>query len=253
LDKFGSTLVLSKLQDFVDAVDINSIIGSETILRLEKRIEPVLNASKTYEVFFDAKLHRGTILNRLVSSEFTVNDDFGVTRTATLEETPESFTGISSISVTNSGYGYVTPPTVIITGDGFGATAVAKIVNGKVENVEVTNRGSNYTKAVISFSGGNGFGASAITILDGRFGTLRTVYFNALAERQIINSSAGTIDYDTGLVVINDIRILSVLSSDNTIRINVESEDGIISSKRNTILTIDKNDPSSVITDLTVA
>jgi hypothetical protein len=40
LDKFGSTLVLSKLQDNVDGVDINSIVGSETILRLEKRFKP---------------------------------------------------------------------------------------------------------------------------------------------------------------------------------------------------------------------
>ena len=250
LNKFGSTLVLSKLQDFVDSTDTNSIIGSETVLRLEKRIKPTLNFAKTYEVFFDAKLHRGTILNRLVSSEFTINDEFGVTRIATLEETPESFTGLSSILVTNPGYGYITAPTVTITGDGFGATAVAKIVNGKVESVEVTNRGSNYTKAVISFSGGNGFGASAITILDGRFGTLRTVYFNNLAERQIINSNAGSIDYDNGLVTLNDIRILSVSNNDGTLRINVESEDGIISTKRNTIIVIDKNDPSSVITDL---
>jgi hypothetical protein len=40
LSKFGSVFVLSKLQDSVDNVDINSIRGSETIIRLQKRFEP---------------------------------------------------------------------------------------------------------------------------------------------------------------------------------------------------------------------
>jgi hypothetical protein len=253
LNKFGSTLVLSKLQDFIDAVDINSIIGSETTLRLEKRFEPTLNFTKTYEVFFDAKLHRGTVLNRLTSSEFVINDDFGVARNAIIEEISESYTGISTISVTNAGYGYTSVPTVTITGDGFGAEARATIVNGKVQSIEILNRGINYTKAVISISGASGFGAEAIAVLDARFGTLRTVYFNELAERQTINSKAGTIDYDTGLVTISDIRIISVSTDDNTLRLGVESEDGIISSKRNTIITIDTINPSSVVTDLIVA
>jgi len=252
VSKFGSTLVLSKLQDSIDSVDVNSIIGSETSLRLEKRITPTLNSSTTYFVNFDAKLSRGTILNRLTSSEFTINDDFGTTRTAILEEVPESFTGISSINISDPGYGYVDAPTVTITGDGFGATAVARIVNGRVQSIEITNRGINYTKAVVSFSGGQGFGAQALAVLDSRFGTIRTIYFNSLAERQIINANSGTIDYDTGIVTIQDIRLLSVNTPDGDLRIDADSEDGILSSKRNTIITIDKDDPNSIITDLIV-
>jgi hypothetical protein len=182
-----------------------------------------------------------------------INDDFGVARNAIIEEISESYTGISTISVTNAGYGYTSVPTVTITGDGFGAEARAIIVNGKVQSIEILNRGINYTKAVISISGASGFGAEAIAVLDARFGTLRTVYFNELAERQTINSKAGTIDYDTGLVTISDIRIISVSTDDNTLRLGVESEDGIISSKRNTIITIDTINPSSVVTDLIVA
>ncbi len=251
LNKFDATFVLSKAQDNIDAVDTASIIGSETILRLEKRFTPDLNTSKTYTIKYNAKLHRGTILNRLFSSEFTVNDSLGTTRTAILEEIPESYTGVSSVSVTNAGYGYVSAPTVTITGDGTGATAIATIVNGKVTDVTITNRGINYSKAVISFSGGDGYGAAAIAVLDGRFGTLRTVYFNELAERQTIDSTAGTIDYNTGEVIINDLRILSVLTADGDIRVSIESEDGIISSVRNTILTIDQTDSSSVSTEIT--
>jgi len=251
LNKFDATFVLSKAQDFIDAVDTASIIGSETILRLEKRLTPDLNTSKTYTIKYNAKLHRGTILNRLFSSEFTVNDSLGTTRTAILEEIPESYTGLSSVNVTNAGYGYVSAPTVTITGDGTGATATATIVNGKVTAVTITNRGINYSKAVVSFSGGDGYGAAAVAVLDGRFGTLRTVYFNELAERQIIDSTAGTIDYDTGEITITDLRVLSVLTSDGDIRVSIESEDGIISSVRSTILSIDQTDPSSVATEIT--
>lgn len=251
LNKFDSVFVLSKAQDSIDAVDIAAIIGSETILRLEKRFTPDLNNSKTYTIKYNAKLHRGTLLNRLTSSEFTVNDSLGTTRTAILEEVPESYTGLSSINVTNAGFGYVSAPTVTITGDGTDATAIATIVNGRVTAVTITNRGINYSKAVVSFSGGDGYGAAAIVTLDARFGTLRTVYFDALAQRQTIDSTAGTIDYDTGEVTITDLRVLSVLTSDGSIRVNIESEEGIITSLRNTILTIDQTDSTSVATEIT--
>ena len=250
LNKFDSIFVLSKLQDNIDSVDKRAIIGSETSLRLEKRFTPDLNNSKTYELKFNAKLHRGTILNRLTSSEFTVNDSLGVTRTAILEEIPESFTGVSSVSVTNPGYGYTSDPIVTITGDGSGATATATVVNSKVVSVTITNRGFNYSRALVSFSGGGGFGAEATVVLDGRFGTLRSIYYNENAERQIINSKAGVIDYDTGEVTISDIRILSVSTSDGDMRVEIESEDEIISTVRNTILSIDESDPSSISTQI---
>ena len=251
LNKFDSTFVLSKAQDSIDGVDLNSIVGSETTLRLEKRFTPNLNNSKTYSIKYNAKLHRGTILNRLTSSEFTVNDSLGTLRTAIIEEVPESYTGLSRIDVTDAGFGYTSAPTVTITGDGTGATAVATIVNGRVSAITITNRGINYSRAVVSFSGGDGYGATAIAVLDGRFGTLRTVYFNELSERQTINSNAGTIDYDTGEVTITNLRILSVLTSDGDIRVEIESEDGIISSVRNTILTIDQTDSTVVTTEIT--
>lgn len=251
LNNFGATFVLSKLQDEIDAVDTNSIIGSETVLRLEKRLSPNLSTTNTYEINFDVPLHRGTILNRLSSSEFQITDTSGVLRNAILEEVPESYTGISSISVIDPGTGYTAAPTVTITGDGYGAKAEAVIVNGRVEKINILNRGINYTKALITFDGGNGYGASALAVLDSRFGTLRTVYFNAAAERQVINANAGTIDYNTGLVTISDIKIFAVNTPDNLLRINVESENGIIDSHRNTILTIDKTDATAIITTFT--
>lgn len=250
LNNFGSTFVLSKLQDEIDSVDLNSIIGSETVLRLEKRVSPILNQSRTYEISFNASLHRGTIINRLKSSEFQMFDSFGILRNAIIEEIPESYTGITSISVIDPGIGYISAPTVTITGDGYGAQAEAVIVNGRVESVRILNRGINYTKAVITFSGGDGFGASAIAVLDARYGSLRTVYFNSNAERQVINSDAGTIDYDSGIVTVKDIKIESVNTPDNLIRFDIESESGIITSNRNTILSLDKTDSTAITTFL---
>jgi len=250
LNKFDATFVLSKLQDVIDTVDLNAIRGSETKLRLEKRFTPTLNISKTYTIEFYAELHRGTTTNRLASSEFDVFDSLGVRRTAQLEEVPNSFTGITEINVTNAGYGYITAPTVKITGDGTGATATATIVNGRVQKITVVNRGVNYTSALITFSGGNGVGATAVAVIDSRFGDLRTIYYDSTAQRQTINAKAGTIDYNNGIITLSDLRLLSVKPTDGLIRISIQSEKGIISSIKNVIITIDETDPAAIVTKL---
>ena len=124
------------------------------------------------------------------------------------------------------------------------------IVNGRIQTINITNRGTDYTRATISITGGNGFGAEAVVVIDGKVGTLRTVYFDSLAQRQIINSNAGTINYDTGEIIINDIRFLSVNSDDGLIRLTIEAEKGIIESKKRNILTIDETDPIAISTIL---
>ena len=250
LNKFDSTFVLSKLQDYIDGVDLNAITGSETVLRLQKRFEPSLGDSTTYTINFNALLHRGTTTNKLTSSEFRIYDNNGEIKTVLLEEVPESFTGISEIQVTNAGTGYTTAPTVTITGDGTGAVANAVIVNGRIQNIEITNRGINYTRAIVTISGGDGYGASATAVLDGRFGYLRTIYYDENAEKQTIHEQIGTINYITGTVTINDIRILSVVPSDGLIRLTIESEKGIIKSSKNTIITLDDADIASITTEL---
>jgi hypothetical protein len=251
LNKFGATFVLSKLQDSIDGVDLNAILGSETILRLQKRFEPDLTISASYVINFNSVLHRGTLTNRMTSTEFDVFDRTGTRRTVILEEVPQSYTGVSSIQVTNRGAGFITNPTVTITGDGVGATATATIVNGGLDSITVTNRGSGYTRAVATLSGGDGgYGATAIVILDARYGNLRTIYFDDLAQRQVVQEDVGTIDYNLGIVTLNDLRILSVVSTDGLIRLTIESERGIVTSNKSTIITIDPTDTSSITTNL---
>lgn len=251
LNKFGSKIINSKLETAVDSVDLNSIVGSKLITRVQKRFEPELNTSQSYTVNFNVPLHRGTVTNKITSTEFDVVDSDGVRRTVFFDEVPQSFTGISNIEVTNPGSGYLSAPTVTITGDGTGATAEATIVNGAIQSISVKNRGIDYTRAIVTISGGNGFGGEASAIIDAATGTLRTIYYDSNAQRQIVDSLAGEINYNTGTVTIFDINMLSVSSPDNLIRLSFEAEESIIESARNTIITIDETDPVAIAVSLT--
>jgi len=250
-NKFSARIVLSKVQEAIDNSQSNSIIGSRTNVRVQKRFLPSLAETKTYIVEFNVPLHRGGINDRMISSQFDVLDALGVRRTVSLEEIQGSYTGISSIAVTNPGTGYLTTPTVTITGDGVGATAEAVVVNGAIESIKITNRGINYSRAIVTITDtGSGYGATAVATIDSRYGVIRTIYYDSNAQKQIVNSEVGTIDYDTGVVTINAIKILSVSTTDNYLRLSFKSDKGIITTARDTIITIDADDPASIVTKL---
>jgi len=250
LNKFDTTFVLSKMQDYIDSVDLNTIVGSESILKIQKRFEPTLNSSTTYKVEFNTSLKRGSTSNKMTSSSFDAYDDTGTLRSVIIEEIPESFTGISDILVFNPGIGYTTSPTVTITGDGSGATASAVIINGRIQSITITNRGINYSRAIVTISGGDGSGAVATAVLDGRYGTLRTVYFDSNAQRQVINEAIGSIDYDIGLITLNNLKVIDVTTFDGLIRLTIEPQKTIIKSYKNTIITLDDADTTSIVTEL---
>jgi len=251
LNKFNAIFALSRIQDQVDNVDINAIVGSETMVRLQKRVTPELNTNANYTVRFGVPLKRGTLTDRLTSTEFIVLDSASVSRTAIIEEVPQSFTGVSSIEITNAGYGFTSAPTVTISGDGTGATAEAIIQSGRIVEIRMTNRGSDYTRATVSITGGGGFSAVATAVIDAKIGTLRTIFYDVNANRQIINSNAGEINYDTGVITLNDLKIISVSAADGLLRLTACSEEGVIESTRNTIITIDETDPISIVVNLT--
>lgn len=250
LDKFDSKFILSKVQDAVDATDSNTIIGSKVIVRVQKRFKPSTDQSKPYFIYFNVPLRRGTISNKLSSTFFTVVDSTGTDRVVQFDEIPQSFSGVSAITVTNPGQGFTSTPTITISGDGVGANAAATIVNGRIQSIEVTSRGIDYTRATVSITGGGGYGSTAEATIDARTGELRTVYYDNNAQRQIVDETAGTIEYDTGIIKINNIYIKSVASTDGYIRLSVESEKGIISTIKNTIITLDVDDPTAISTTL---
>jgi hypothetical protein len=244
LNKFASTLLVSKLQDAIDSSD-QAILGNETAVRLQKRIVPKLNESANYTIKFNAPLHRGTVTNRMTSSEFQSFDNLGVLRTVQIEEIPNSFTGIQSIEISNPGYGY-TNPIVTITGDGTGAEAIATVVNGKISSIELINRGQDYSRAVVTISDATGVDATANPIVNAQVGALRLVYFDQNATRQTINANIGQIDYVNGTITLSGINIQDVTPSDGLIRFTIEADRAIVESVRNSIITIDETDPSSI-------
>jgi hypothetical protein len=253
LNKFDSKLVISRMQDAIDATDRNSIVGSKISVRVQKRFEPTVNQSKPYFINFNTPVRRGTINNKLTSTFFIIADSEGIDREVQFDEIPQSFSGVSSISVINPGKDYTSSPTITILGDGVGATAAATIVNGAIESIQIVNRGIDYTRATVTITGGGGYGATAEAILDGRTGQIRTVYYDVNSQRQIIDENAGTIDYDSGTISISNILIKSVSAVDGLIRLSLESEKGVISTVRNTILSLDQDDPISISTTLETA
>ena len=244
LDKFDGQFNTSSLVEGILAID-KSIVACDINVRLSKKVEPTLNVNRSYTIDFKNKLLRGSIDSQLQSDEFYVLDAGNIQRTVNLEEVPQSYTGIETITVTNPGYNYTDIPTVTISGDGTGATAVASIVNGKITKITVTNRGIGYTRAAITISGTGNSGA-AIPLITAKTGILQTYYFDSNLNKQIVNSQAGTINYDTGVVQLENINIKGVNSSDDNLNISIETADHYLTTHQEQILTIDQNDAASI-------
>lgn len=250
LGKFNSTFRFSKLQKQIDLTD-TSFLSSDMKIEAQKRFEPTLNFAKNYDLDYNMPLRRGEYKNKLYSyPTFQILDNNGIVRSAYLEETPLSFTGVDAIELTNGGSGYTVAPTVTITGDGIGATAIAKIVNGVVSSIDVVNKGSNYTTAVVSISG-TGTGASARAVLTGETGILRTFYVQSTTgEKIIINPDAGSINYKTGKVRLISFKPISIDTNpyyaSDILTVNIEPDVNTITPLRDRILTIDDDDPVSI-------
>ena len=252
INRFDSIFAISKLHEELNRLDNDSIGGIDTKIYLEKRFEIDSNRVSSYILNYNIPLNRGTILDGLLSSEFVVYDTNNIKRNMIIEEVPESYTGISEIQIVDSGYGYRKPPIINIIGDGVGASAVATIYNGRITNIDIINRGINYSRAIITITDPDnyGIGGSASAVLNARFGTLRSIYYNSNFEKQIVNNNIGSIDYDLGIVKINDINISSVNSIDGLMRIKIQAKDNTIIGSKNTILTIDETDTNSIITNI---
>lgn len=252
LDKFDSVFTLSKFQEVIDDVDTNSILGSDSVVRLQKRFLPALNENSNYTLNFSVPLLPSVPTNKLESTEFVTYDNSGVLQTVSIEEVPKSFSGINSINIIDSGSNYSSVPTVTISGDGFGAKAIAVIELGRIKSIEITDPGYDYTKATVTINGGGGFGARATALIDSNVSKLRTVYYTTDSERVVVNSNIGEINYETGKLVLNDLVIVESKTSDGYVRITCASKNNIIGSSKNVILTIDEDDISSITIDLQI-
>jgi hypothetical protein len=250
LDTFNSSFKVSQLSRAIDDSD-QSITSNDIGIVIEKRFAPDTTRTLSYTLDFGTELLQGTTTQKLISSpSFEYLDAEGVTRDCFIEEVLQSFTGIESIDVLTGGSGYTTTPQVIIDGDGTGASARALIVNGSVRRIEVIDQGTGYTSANITILGGGGSGASARINLQGRTGRLRIYYFDTNQIKKVITDDIGIINYQTGVVTLDNFSPISVDDPFGTMIIKVVPRRKIFSSVRNRIVTLDTTDPTSIITNI---
>ena len=142
--------------------------------------------------------------------------------------------GISDIVVTNGSGSYTSAPTVTITGDGTGATAVSYIdVDGKVTSIEITDYGSGYTYANVSLSTevitGGTAAATARVIISPYGGHGRNSPRELFADTLSFYSAFTNI-YNHGVIPVDhDYRQFGIISN-----IRVYDPDGLDFSKYNT-------------------
>jgi hypothetical protein len=256
LNDFNSKFKLSRLLRSIDDCE-QSISYSDATVIIEKHIIPQVGTARNYTLDYATPISREDPKHRIYSSPaFTQYDKEAVIRDCFLEETPGSSSGIDSIEVLSSGSGYLTTPTLVISGDGIGANAYPVIVNGKITQVVVDNPGTNYTTAVayIIYEDSIDTTSSFTVSIQGRYGILRSYYFDNLNIKTILDAEAGTIDYLLGKIQLNQFSPVSISDPLKIFRVVAKPISNNFESARSRILTIDDQDAGSInITMKTVA
>ena len=252
LNTFNSTFKLSELITTVQSTS-SSFITNDASIILQKRFTPDLINSTTYTFNFGTSLKKDIFSKSIsVTPSFQyidIKNNNTVRSEVYLEETPSSTSVIDFISIINPGFGYTSTPTVSIIGDGTGATATAIVINGQVTNIVVTDAGSNYTQAIVQISGGGGSSASASAVLAGNNGVLRTYYY-VNGVKTILNPTAGTVDYDNGIVILTAFNPSDVNNTLGVLSIQATPTSTIISSSRDKIITLDTSDNNAINVNL---
>jgi hypothetical protein len=258
LNTFNSTFSAYDLLSTINSYD-KSIVSSDFTINIQKKFYPTLGTSTDYNLYFNSSLKRGLYGTSLVSYPGVTipnpSNSASILTGVYFEEVPTSTVGVDSISVISTGYNYSGTPTVVITGDGTGATATAKIVNNKLYSVTVTNAGINYTSALATIVPADGdttgTGATVVVKLQGQYGIIRSYYNDAVKGKIIVLNNAGTIDYTNGIVVLSNFNPISVSNDLGQLTISAQPTTTIISSSLNRIITIDPYDPNAVSVSVT--
>ena len=253
LNTFNSTFSSYDMLSTINTYD-KSIISSDFTINVQKKFYPTLGTSTDYNLYFNSSLKRGLYGTSLVSYPgVTIPNPSNTATTLSgvyFEEVPTSTVGVDFISVISTGYNYTGTPTVVITGDGTGATATAKIVNNKLYSVTVTNAGINYTSAlatiVPALGDTTGTGASVSVKLQGQYGIIRSYINDTIKGKVVVSSNVGTIDYTNGIIVLSNFNPISVENDLGQLTISAQPTTTIISSSLNRIITIDPYDPNAV-------
>ena len=248
LDDFNSRFKLSRMLRRIDDADL-SISYSDAVATIQKRILPALNAERNYTIDFGTPLSREDTKYRIFSAPgFTQRDINNVVRTCFFEETPGSSSGIESISVIAAPASYESIPRIAILGDGVGANAYPIVVNGKVTSVVVDNPGVNYTTATayLYYQDELDTTASFSVGVQGRYGILRSYYFDDNNIKTVMNANAGTIDYQEGKIVLVRFAPIDIQDPSKILKVTAKPATNNFESARNRIITIDEEDSVSI-------
>ena len=252
LNTFNSTFNTPQLISAIQTTN-PAIITNESNIRVQKKFYPTLNAKTTYALNFGTKIKKNNFLDGVRSyPDFSVTDVNAPNNIRTgvfFEEVPTTTGGVSTINVTNQGFAYTKRPIVTIVGDGSGAEAYAVLSGGRVTNIVVTNPGYNYTQAIVTITNASGDTtgalASCVAVLEGSLGTLRTYYYNN-NTKVILNSNAGTIDYNNGIVTLENFAPISVNNDLGVFSVSAMPDSTIVSSTYNRIISLDEFDPDAI-------
>ena len=259
LNTFNSTFSAT---DFSRAIsDIStSIITNEITIKLQKKFYPSLSTTSTYKLYYGAPLKRGMFESGVTSAPaFQLRNPLNLDNVIDgvhIEEVPTSTGGLQSISVINAGFGYQYPPIVTILGDGTGATAEAVITSsGYIKQINVLTAGSGYTSVLVQIDAASndttGALGAAVGSLEGRYGTLRTYYYDTLNVKTIFNSNVGTIDYIDGVITLDSFNPVEIDNDLGQLTVTSNPTTTIISSSYNRIITIDPFDPAAIVVNVT--
>jgi hypothetical protein len=259
LNTFNSTFSATDFSQTIANVS-TSIITNEISLQLQKKFTPNLTIPSTYNLYYGASLVRGMFQSGVTTTpSITYRNPLNLAQLISgvyIEEVPSSTGGVETISVLNPGFGYQSAPTVTISGDGTGATAEAVVTgDGSIQKINVLTKGTGYTSAIITITPAEGTttGAlgAAIPNLEGRYGTLRTYYYDSKNAKTVFEANIGTIDYTMGVVTLNAFNPINIDNPLGQLTVTASPTTTIISSSYNRIITVDAFDPNAIIVNVT--
>lgn len=249
LDNFNSSFKVSRLLRSIDDAEI-SISHSDAVVVIEKRLVPQVGAARNYTLDFGTPISREDPAYRIYSAPaFTQFDEEGVLRKCFFEETPGTSSGIESIEIISAQSIYETVPTISIVGDGVNANAYPIVVNGKIKEIVIDNPGINYTTATayVYYQDELDLTATFKVNIQGRFGVLRSFYFDDNNIKTILNATAGTVDYFLGKIRLNEFDPFGIEDPLKLLRFYAKPETNNFESSRQRIITADEEDSGSII------
>jgi hypothetical protein len=140
-------------------------------IKFVQHLDPFYQLGKLYVYKLQVELFQYS--SERIDTGIAEIDTFESLKTFSTNTTRNIHGRVATITVTNSGSGYTSVPTVVFTSSsGIGATAVAiRGTSGtnlnKITGITITNQGTGYQIApTVGFVGGGGTGAAATTTLD---------------------------------------------------------------------------------------